>query len=193
MENKSFEIELSIAEVKWAEDTARSSFARWESQQGYYNNRLNSHFKGKLGELAAEKFLLDQKLKLDSHFRFSDREKLADIVVKVKGYKKVVRLEVKTWSSNYWQDLGRCIAVDQYPDLKKKADIIVWCLVNEKQDLDTLGSMPVKVILAGWSKIGEILKAPIKQTGLDNMRRVENYQLAEADLHLMSEFLGALI
>jgi hypothetical protein len=182
------EIELSAEEVEWAVDVAHSSFAKWESQQGYYNNRLNSHFKGKLGELAVEKFLLDQKLKLDSHFRFSDREKLADIVVKVKGYKKVFRLEVKTWSSNYWQDLGRCIAVDQYPDLKKKADIIVWCLVEDKQT-----SAPVKVILAGWSKIGEILKAPIKYTGLDNMRRVENYQLAEADLHLMSEFLDALI
>jgi len=101
------EIELSTEEVKWAMDTAHSSFAKWESQQGYYNNRLNSHFKGKLGELAVEKFLLDQKLKLDSHFRFSDREKLADIVVKVKGYKKVVRLEVKTWSSNYWRKMHR--------------------------------------------------------------------------------------
>ena len=126
----------SLADVQWAAETARSSFERWESQQGYYNNRLNSHFKGKLGEIAVEKFLLDQKLKLDSHFRFADRENLADIVVKIKGYKKVVRLEVKTWSKNYWQDLGRCIAVDQYPDLKKKADIIVWCLVDEKQILD---------------------------------------------------------
>jgi hypothetical protein len=191
MENKSFEIELSIADVKWAKEVALSSFAKWKSQQGYYNNRLNSHFKGKLGELAVEKFLLDQKLKLDSHFRFSEREKLADIVLKIRGYKKVARLEVKTWSSNYWQDLGRCIAVDQYPDLKKKADTIIWCLVDEKQILDA--TTPVKVILVGWSKIGEILKAPIKHTGLDNMRRVENYQLTESDLHPMSGFYGAIL
>ncbi len=121
MEDKTCEIELPIADVQWAADVARSSFVRWESQQGYYNNRLNSHFKGKLGEIAVENFLLDQKLKLDSHFRFADREKLADIVVKIKGYKKVIRLEVKTWSSNYWLDLGRCVAVDQYPRYKKES------------------------------------------------------------------------
>jgi hypothetical protein len=176
--------------VKWAKDVALSSFAKWESQQGYYNNRLNSHFKGKLGELAVEKFLLAQKLKLDSHFRYSDREKLADIVVKIKGYKKVIRLEVKTWSSNYWQDLGRCVAVDQYPDMKKKADMIIWCLVDDKQIFDA--SAPVKVILAGWSKIDEISKASIKFTGLDNMRKVENYQLAESNLHSMSDFASAI-
>jgi len=190
VEDKTCEIELPVADVQWAADTARASFERWESQQGYYNNRLNSHFKGKLGEIAVETFLLDQKLKLDSHFRFADREKLADLVVKIKGYNKIARLEVKTWSLNYWQDLGRCIAVDQYPDMKKKADVIVWCLLDEKQILDA--STPVKVILAGWSKIDEVLKAPIKLTGLDNMRKVNNYQLDETDLHDMSSFSGSL-
>jgi hypothetical protein len=191
MEDKTCEIELSIADVQWAAETARSSFERWESQQGYYNNRLNSHFKGKLGEIAVEKFLLDQKLKLDSHFRFVDRENLADIVVKINRYKKVVRLEVKTWSKNYWQDLGRCIAVDQYPDMKKKADMIVWCQVDEKQILDM--PAPVKILLAGWSKIEEVVNAPIKLTGLDNMRKVNNFQLAETDLHEMNGFSGVIL
>lgn len=191
MEDKTCEIELSIADVQWAAETARSSFERWESQQGYYNNRLNSHFKGKLGEIAVEKFLLDQKLKLDSHFRFADRENLADIVVKINRYKKVVRLEVKTWSKNYWQDLGRCIAVDQYPDMKKKADMIVWCQVDEKQILDV--PAPVKILLAGWSKIEEVVNAPIKLTGLDNMRKVNNFQLAETDLHEMNGFSGVIL
>jgi len=193
MENKSCEIELSIADVHWAAETARSSFERWESQQGYYNNRLNSHFKGKLGEIAVEKFLLDQKLKLDSHFRFSDREKLADIVVKISGYKKIARLEVKTWSKNYWLDLGRCIAVDQYPDLKKKAGVIVWCVADEKQISDASASAPVTVLLASWSKMDEVLSAPVKLTGLDNMRKVNNYQLAETDLHEMGSFSGAIL
>ncbi len=191
MEDKTCEIELSIADVQWAAETARSSFERWESQQGYYNNRLNSHFKGKLGEIAVEKFLLDQKLKLDSHFRFADRENLADIVVKINRYKKVVRLEVKIWSKNYWQDLGRCIAVDQYPDMKKKADMIVWCQVDEKQILDV--PAPVKILLAGWSKIEEVVNAPIKLTGLDNMRKVNNFQLAETDLHEMNGFSGVIL
>lgn len=175
-------IELLIPDVQWAAETARSSFARWENQRGYYNNRLNSHFKGKLGELAVEKFLLDQSLKLDSHFRFPDREKLADIVVKIRGYNKVLRIEVKAWSGNYWQELGRCISVDQFPDLKKKADAVVWCVV----DVDAAVDAPAKVLLAGWSTMDEIAKAPIQFTGLDNMRKVENHQLAETDLREMS-------
>jgi len=191
MANQSHEIELSIAEVQWAAETARASFERWESQQGYYNNRLNSHFKGKLGELAVEKFLLNQKLKLDSHFRFADREKLADLVIKIKGYNKIARLEVKTWSLNYWTDLGRCIAVDQYPDLKKKADIIIWCLVDAKQVLNS--PAPIKVLLAGWSKMDEVLNAPIKLTGKDNMRKVNNYQLNESDLREMSDLLESIL
>jgi hypothetical protein len=189
MENRC-EIELPVADVQWAADTARSSFARWESQQGYYNNRLNSHFKGKLGELAVEKFLLDQQLKLDSHFRFADRENLADIVVKINGYKKVLRLEVKTWSCNYWLDLGRCISVDQFPDLKKKADVIVWCVTDASGVLDV--SAPVKILLAGWSKMDEVVQSPVKLTGLDNMRKITNYQLAESNLHAVNSLTNGI-
>lgn len=179
MDNR--EIELPIADVRWAAETDRASFARWESRRGYYNNRLNSHFKGKLGELAAERFLLDQNLKLDSHFRFPDREKLADIVVKLRGYRKILRIEVKTWSGNYWRELGRCISVDQFPDLKQKADVVVWCVVDAGGVVDA----PVKILLAGWSTLAEIEKAPIRFTGFDPMRKVENYQLAESDLREM--------
>jgi len=192
--NTETQVELTVDEVQWAVETARSSFARWSSQTGYYNNRLGSHFKGKLGELAVEHFLLDQKLKLDSHFRFSDRENLADLVIKANGYKKVARIEVKTWSVNYWQDLGRCISVEQYPDLKKKADMIVWCLVDVVDIKEVLeNSMPLKIILAGWSKIGEVSNAPVKFTGSNGMRKVENYQLAEEDLHPMGEMLSHVV
>jgi hypothetical protein len=181
------EIELPTPDVQWATETARSSFAKWESQRGYYNNRLNSHFKGKLGELAVEKFLLNKKLKLDSHFRFPNRENLADIVVKIRSYKKILRLEVKTWSKDYWQELGRCISVEQFPDLKKKADLVIWCVTDADAVADN--TAPVKVLLAGWSTMDEISKAPIKFTGFDNMRKVENYQLAEADLHEMDSLV----
>jgi hypothetical protein len=183
------EIELSITDVQWAAETARASFARWQSQRGHYNNRLNSHFKGKLGELAVEKFLLDQNLKLDSHFRFADREKLADIVVKIRGYNKVLRVEVKTWSGNYWHDLGRCISVDQFPDLKRKADVVVWCVTDI--DTPTDPPNPATILLAGWSTMDEISMAPIRLTGYDNMRKVENHQLGEAGLRDMRDLLSA--
>jgi hypothetical protein len=184
------EIEISIEHVRWAAETARASFERWKNQTGYYNNRLNSHFKGKLGELAVEKFLLDQNENVDSHFRFAAREKLADLWLKQNGDKKVVRLEVKTWSSHYWQNLGRCIAVNQFSDLKKKADLIIWCVTDASAVLNT--PAPIMVRLAGWSKLDEIPQAPIRWTGLGPMRKVENYQLAEADLREMNDLLAAL-
>jgi hypothetical protein len=182
------EIELPIADVQWAAEMARLSIARWESQRGYYNNRLNSHFKGKLGELAVERFLLGQNLKLDSHFRFPDRENLADIVVKIRGYKKILRIEVKTWSRDYWQELGRCISVDQFPDLKKKADAVVWCVTDADATVDAHSS--VTVLLAGWSTMEDISKAPVQFTGLDHMRKIENYQLTETDLREINNLLG---
>ncbi len=182
------EVELSPDDVQWAAETARTSFARWENQRGYYNNRLNSHFKGKLGELAVERFLLTRNLKLDSHFRFPDREKLADIVVKIQGYKKVLRVEIKSWGREYWQELGRCISIDQFPDLKKKADVVVWCVV----DVDGVVNAPVKALLAGWSTMDEIAKAPTRLTGFEYMRKIENYQLAETGLHGMSSLLGGV-
>jgi hypothetical protein len=183
-----YEVEVPAADVHWAVEMACASLARWKEQRGYYTNRLNSHFKGKLGELAVERFLLDQSLKLDSHFRFPDREKLADIVVKLRGYAKILRLEVKTWSRDYWRELGRCIAVDQFPDLKKKADAVVWCVVGANAAMDA----PAKVLLAGWSTMDEIAKAPTQFTGLDNMRKVENHQLAETDLRGMSSLLDGI-
>ena len=183
-------IEVILEEVQWAMNTARSSLARWKDQQGYYNNRLNSHFKGKLGEIAVEKFLTNNNLKCDSHFRFFDRENLADIVLKIKGYKKIVRIEVKTWSTNYWEELGRCIAVDQFLDLKKKSDVIVWCLTDIHDIPNNLAS--TIITLCGWSTINDIQNAPVKLTGLENMRKVKNYQLSETDLRDMNTFLTSI-
>jgi len=185
------EVELTIAEVQWAIETARESFARWKSQKGYYNNRLNSHFKGKIGELATEKFLMNKSLKLDSHFRFPDRENLADIVIKIKGYKRIVRVEIKTWSTNYWKELGRCIAVDQVSDLKKKSDVIIWCLTN----IQEIPKIPttIKMSVYGWSTITDVENAPIKLTGLENMRKVRNYQLPEKDLRETNTFLSDIL
>lgn len=180
-------VELSTEDVIWAIQIAQESISRWEGQRGYYNNRLESHFTGKLGELAVEKFLLAGNFKIDSHFRFSERENLADIVVKINRYKKVKRVEVKTWSEQYWQELGRCISVEQYLGLKNKSDLIIWCMVNEDEVKElTDFPKPINVNLAGWSDLADVLNAPVKKTGLGGMRKVENYQLAEADLRELS-------
>lgn len=185
------EVALTVTEVQWAIETARESFGRWKGQKGYYNNRLNSHFKGKIGEIATEKFLMNRNLKLDSHFRFPERENLADIVVKIKGYKRIARIEVKTWSINYWKELGRCIAVDQVSNLKKKSDVIIWCLTNIQETPKTPTS--IKMYINGWSTITDVENAPTKLTGLENMRKVKNYQLPEKDLREMNTFLSDIL
>lgn len=179
---------LEIEDVKWAANSAVSSIEKWSEREGYYNNRLASHLMGKLGELAVEKYLLENGYQIDSHFRFSDRENLCDIVVKVKKYTQVCRLEVKTWSANYWAGLGRCISVEQYPILKKKADLVLWCVV-ETSNVEGLLNKPerVKVLLAGWSRVQETSAAAVKDTGTGGMRKVRNYQLGENDLHPVSK------
>ncbi len=181
------EIDLTTGDVQWAAETARASFTRWKNQKGYYDNRLDSHFKGKLGELAVEHFFENRGLKFDSHFRFAERENLADLVVKIQGYRRIIRVEVKTWSAIYWRELGRCLAVNQLPDLKKKADRIVWCVADLQRIPET--PIPAKITLRGWSLLADAESAPIKFTGVDKMRKVENYQLPEENLREMNDFL----
>jgi hypothetical protein len=184
------EITLDTQDIHWAADSAKISAERWSQQAGYYNNYLRSHFKGKLGELAVEKFLLEKGYQLDSHFRFPDRENLSDLVIKIRRYSEVCRLEVKTWDKRYWAELGRCIAVDQYGKIKKKADQIIWCVV-QADDFDPLLKPPasLQVSLTGWSWVGDVEHAPIHLTGVDNMRKVRNYQLSADDLRPMAEHI----
>jgi hypothetical protein len=187
MGEKTLEISINPEDVRWAAESAKISSEHWSQQVGHYTNSLTSHFKGKLGELAVEKFLLEKGYKLDSHFRFPDRENLSDIVIKIRNYSEVCRLEIKTWDKRYWSELGRCIAVDQYEKIKKKADQIIWCIV-QADDFDSLLTAPasVNITLMGWSWTADVVNAPIRLTGTDKMRKVENYQLDENDLHPMS-------
>lgn len=191
--NETVRITVPCADVEWAVHAAKNSIGKWSQREGYYTNRLESHFKGKLGELAVEKYLLETGHAIDAHYRFPDREKLCDIVVKVRKYTQVCRLEVKTWSENYWAELGRCIAVEQYPDLKKKSDLIVWCVIDAVSVADFLTHpADVTVALAGWSRMNEIALAPVKETGTGRMRKVKNYQFAASDLHPIRELLKEL-
>lgn len=180
-------VTLYSTDVAWALETARQSAGRWAAQPGHYTNALRSHFIGKLGELAAERTLLESGLRLDAHFRYPERESLCDMVVKLRGYRQITRIEVKTWSRVHWPDLGRCIAVEQLPALTKKADLVLWC-VTDAPDPDS-DPAPVEVEIAGWSTLDEVRAAPIRFTGTGAMRRVQNHQLDVNHLHPFSTFL----
>ncbi len=183
-------VTLYSADVAWALETSRQSAGRWGTQPGHYTNAMHSHFIGKLGELAAERALLERGLRLDAHFRHPEREALCDIVVKLRGYSVVCRVEVKTWSRAHWPDLGRCIAVEQLPALAKKADLVLWCITNAP-DPDS-DPAPVEVEIAGWSTLEAVRAAPVRWTGTGAMRRVQNHQLDEHDLRPFAELMSEL-
>jgi hypothetical protein len=72
--------------------------------------------------------------------------------------------------------MGRCIARSQLGALKAKADVIIWCRAPH------LLSKGIEVIFAGWSTMDDIDLAPVRSTGPDWGRKVENYQLDDGDL-----------
>lgn len=161
--------------------------AHWQEGNGHYRNRLRSHITGKLGEIAFEQWLQIREIPFHSLFRDLTRERECDIVA---ATSPTVRLEVKTWGYEHWPQLGRCVAVNQMNSIARKADKVVWCLLDKcptfPSDLDhipeTLG-----VTVKGWSLIEDIRNAPRRFTGRD---QIHNHQLDEADLRDMSTLLA---
>ena len=151
---------------------AAETYKKFQKVAGHYNNTLDSHLKGKLGEIAVEKYLLSTRGAdvIDSAFRDISRDLECDI------YSKNVRIEVKTWTRKFWRELGRCISVEQLPKLSKKADVVIWCVVEpEKHD-------EREVSLVGWNWVNEIEQAPRRYTGPHGGRQVDNHQLDESQI-----------
>ena len=73
MSEESIQISLSMEDVKWAMTVSQASIEKWSDREGYYNNRINSHLKGKLGELAVGPFnISDQEKNLQDHQQTHD-------------------------------------------------------------------------------------------------------------------------
>jgi len=189
-------ITLDQEAIRWAVSAADESLARWASSPGHYRNQWVSHLVGRLGEIAAEQFLLSHGVQVQAHFRFSERESLCDIEILSAGRALSVRLDVKTWSEAFWPDLGRCIAVNQLQALDHKADGILWCILHESarrprsiwQTLDA-----VRVSIAGYSTISDVHQAPIRLTGRAGMPQIKNHQIAEQDLRPLDELISSQV
>lgn len=183
---------LSHEQIDEAHALACRSIARWAHIRGHYNNRLRSHLIGKLGEIAAASFLDAAGLALTRHFLDATAERLCDISVnRTNG--RVTRIEVKTWAAQYWPDLGRCIAIDQYSALCQKCDVVFWCVLSgpipviETTQYDTLD-----VDVGKWSTVDDIARAPQRWTGRNSMRKVHNYQFDETSLRDSDSLLSLL-
>ena len=188
-------VTLSQEDIAWAVQRAQETLARWGKVYGHYNNKFNSHLKGRLGEVAVEKLIQQWELKHASHFRDADLDKWCDIELQKTISITPCRVDVKTWSEEHWQDLGRCIAVNQVPSLEKKADRIIWCVVEKMETPSpetVLALESIDVDVVGWSTLAEVKGAPIKFTGHAWMRKVENHQLDVDALHPIGTFVESM-
>jgi hypothetical protein len=174
------EITLTAAHVVEAKSLARATYEKYASMPGYYNNRPDSHLKGKLGELAVEAALREANTSFDSAFRDPERDRDSDIIV------QSARLEVKTWSDLYWDSMGRCIAVGQLPTLKRKADFIVWCSTSYRDEEEAL------VKIYGVTPVDRVEFEPRRLTGPTHGRQVDNYQVEATSISDFEDFMRTL-
>ena len=158
-------IETKLAALLLAEKT----FERNRNRFGHYRNTANGHLIGRLGEFASFIWLKENGFEPEAAFTDSMQNQQCDIA------SKVGRIEVKSWNEKHWDDWGRCVSVSQYASIKKKADLIFWCSVDDFES-DT-----PRVTFRGWCKV-DIFEgmAPIL-TGKEG-RQINNYQLAEDQL-----------
>jgi hypothetical protein len=170
-------IDLTRAEIDLAYDLAHKSYERFAEHEGHYRNMRRSHLVGKLGEVAVDKYFssLQPRRIVQPHYRDPDMEASCDLTF------GQTRIEVKTWSDEYWAEWGRCVAVAQMDRVQRKADVIVWC--SEQSTIQT-----VKILIHGWSTPDELARVPAKLTGPAG-HRVLNHQLAVDELH-NTEYLG---
>lgn len=156
---------ISSDQFKIAEKLAVETYARFSRTKGHYNNTSNSHLRGKIGEIATSTALQELGFKVEDTYTDLDRMSEADLVVSGN-----LRIDVKTWNVEHWNEMGRCISVDQIGKLERKADIIIWCI---SPNILTPG---ISVSVAGWNQVSEVRQAPRRLTGPQNGRKVENFQ-----------------
>jgi len=185
--------QLNQTEINEACDLAQETFNKWKAVGGHYINHWRSHLIGKLGELAIEKSLNEKGIRFEPHFRDEDQYRACDISVAFPG--SVMRLEVKCWPEENWDDLGRCVARSQVDAIEKKADCVVWSILRTGSRFDS-NEMRVRRLLGlevtafGWSTIDDVRSAPIRFTGRAERPKVENHQLDDNAIRPFSVLLS---
>ena len=141
-------VNLTAEEVAEANRLGDATYEVFKGRPGYYRNLQASHRKGKLGEIAVEKWATSMGFEVDPVFRDIALTAREDMVI------SGVRVEVKTWDANTWDEMGRCVTPQQLPALRRKADAIVWCSVNGSE-----------VAIHGWSSLADVEARPVILTG----------------------------
>lgn len=177
---------LNSDEVERCRIDARRTFEIFRGRPGHYQNSLQRHFIGRLGELAAVQVI---RRVSNSEFTVTDvasdvsRLREADIHLNWEDGRRL-RLEVKTWPAANWRPWGRCIAVGQAKRVRAKSDAVIW-VVNEKpgriSDEEVERVQLAELRIAGANGLDEILAIAPRLIGPE-YRPVLNHQVAETDV-----------
>lgn len=170
MNPQGISLQLNKKTFHAATKLAEATFAKYEQTKGYYKNTLSGHRIGHLGEFAVLAYLYQQGIETIPHFLDPNADKQCDISTADNN------IEVKTWNDIYWKDLGRCVAVDQYPSMLKKATVIAWATVTEPESASPI------INLKGWCNVELMGSVEPKLTG---SFQINNYQIEEHQLNEM--------
>lgn len=173
------ELYFSNVQFELAQHLAKETLSYFKHKSGHYTNNFNSHLRGKVGEIAACSILEKYGLIIEPLFMEFSSISGPDLIVS-----NGLRVEVKTWSSDYWLEMGRCVAVDQFPKLRKKADCVLWLVSDHLMKAD------MKVAILGWSSLTDIANSKRHFTGPASGRKVENFQVEIDELRPITELLS---
>lgn len=156
------------------------------NSRGHYNdNRFGRHLLGKISELACEQWARSAGIPCEPIFRDNNRMREADLIW---GGPNPQRIEVKCWSTNNWQDLGRCVAVRQMQSVLAKADAVLWCITPRAKAIVPGAS----VAIVGWNTVAEIAQMPQVLTGPVGGCPVHNHQVPVEQVRPIEELVNLL-
>lgn len=164
--------------IRLHQDEAESFMAKAAAKAEKYNklapdgkspygfNHAHSHLVGLAAEHAswilftAIEEMLGIDLKIDPAYQDERREGECDIYVGGK------RIEVKGIKYGSWLNFGPCVSARQLPKIKRKADIVLWALYNERCQEFTF---------EGFNLVSEIETLDTIFTGANGRDKIENY------------------
>jgi hypothetical protein len=171
-------IELTTEETELATSLGEATYERYRGDAGHDRNLERSHRVGKLGEVAVERWFRFQGFDPDAAYKDPDRERDPDLVVATRG------IAVKSWRPDTWPAWGRCVTPAQMPGMQRKAQAIVWTVVEDELD-------PVRVEVAGWSSPEELAATELRNTGPD-YKPIMNHQVDVDQLRDLPELVDFL-
>lgn len=188
-------ITLTTQEKSDAIALTEKSLAEFAKYHGHYPNKTGTHVVGKLGEIAAERWLKERiknQPKTIMPF-FRDEAVLSswgdcDIVAKNEESNKHLKIEVKTWRKVFWQKYGRCVAEKQIGNVLAKGGLILWVVVDGVPQLETLEEMKnalekatVEADVLGFNKVSDFQNVLPVATGPTH-NRIINRQIKSEDV-----------